>query len=111
MISCVERKENNNPVIIKTSNDTIQIDQRYEAQLIVPYNDSILPSFSIVIEEDTFLVPFDEERQCGVFRTVGREYGKTIYNGFVVYMDEKYKMHKFDFEIIFYVNETIESSL
>ncbi|NOQ26260.1 MAG: hypothetical protein GQ564_12925 [Bacteroidales bacterium] len=106
LVSCAEKKEIN-PVIIKTPNDTIHIDQRYEAELIVPYNDSILPNFSIVIEEDTFLVPYDEERDCGVFRTVGRELGKTIYSGFVVYMDEKSKMQKFDYEIIFYVKDSI----
>jgi len=100
--SCNKSLSDSN-VLIKPKNDTIKIDEIYETELHVASIDSILPNFYIVSHKDTFLLPFDEEKECAVFKAVGRKKGKVLYKGYVKYIDKKGIEKEQDFQIEYFV--------
>ncbi len=90
-------------VLIKSINDTIKIDEIYEAELYVVYTDSILPNFYVGSNKDTFLLPFDEKKKCAVFKAVGRKKGKMSYKGYVMYLNQEGIEKKQNFQIEYFV--------
>jgi hypothetical protein len=96
---------NNNPsVIIQTKSDTINDGEIFSAELFVPHNDSILPSFFIIRDLDTFNLHVDESKRCGLFNAVGRGPGEKTYNGYVEYVNKEGRNKKENYTIRFYVN-------
>jgi hypothetical protein len=92
-------------VVIKTDKDTIGINEIYTAKLLVNHTDSVFPVFYIVNKKDTFILPFDENENCGVFKSIGRVEGKKDYKGFVVFINKLEEKMKKDFEISFFVKK------
>ncbi len=92
----------NHEVIIKSNNDTIVEGSIYSAELYIPYNDSILPSFYILKDKETFQLPVNAEKRCANFNAVGGK-GEKNYQGFVEYVNTQGKKEKQDFTIKFYV--------
>ena len=90
-------------VLIKSINDTIKIDEIYEAELYVVYTDSILPNFYVGYNRDTFLLPFDEKKKCAVFKAVGRKKGKMSYEGYVKYINQEGIERKQNYQIEYFV--------
>ncbi|MCD6565133.1 MAG: hypothetical protein J7K53_04240 [Bacteroidales bacterium] len=100
--SCNENVSDSN-VLIKSKNDTIKIDEIYEAELYVVYTDSILPNFYVGSKKDTFLLPFDEKKKCAVFKAVGRKNGKMSYEGYVKFVNQEGFEKKQNFQIEYFV--------
>ena len=100
--SCNENVSDSN-VLIKSINDTIKIDEIYEAELYVVYTDSILPNFYVGSNRDTFLLPFDENKKCAVFKAVGRKKGKMSYEGYVKYINQEGIERKQNYQIEYFV--------
>ncbi len=100
--SCKEYA-NNSKVVIVPKSDTIKINDTFEAELFIAHKDSFLPNFYIVNKEDTFLLPFDEVKNCAVFKAVGRKYGNSVYFGFVNYKNQEGTELKENFEIDYFV--------
>ncbi len=90
-------------VIIKSKNDTVNIDSIYYAELYVPYTDSILPSFFITKKADTFQLAIDVSKRCAIYRAVNHTAGPRTINGFVEYINTKGQKIKKDYIIKFYV--------
>jgi hypothetical protein len=90
-------------VTVKSNKDTIVSGEMYSAELYVPYNDSIAPSFFIKYHTDTLQLPMDRNKKCAQFNMVGRKSGKKTINGFVEFLNEKGEKEKREFIIKFYV--------
>ena len=102
LYSCNESVSDSN-VLIKSKNDTIEIDEIYKAELFVVYIDSILPNFYIASNRDIFILPFDERKKCAVFKAVGRKKGKMSYEGYVKYINQECIERKQNFQIKYFV--------
>ena len=105
--ACNEHLKESN-VMIKSESDTIEIDNIYKAELYIDHLETILPDFNIIHNNDTFLIPFEEEMNCAIFQAVGRTVGNMSYKGYVDFTNAKGKVGKKDFEILFYVKDTIK---
>jgi hypothetical protein len=101
LLSCNNYKDSE--VIIKSKMDTVNIDSTYCAELYVPYNDSILPSFFITTKTDTARIPIDELKRCAIYRAVSPIQGLQTISGFVNYINTKGERIKKDYIIKFYV--------
>jgi hypothetical protein len=96
-----------NPVIIKSNSDTIYYGAEYHAELYVPCVDSILPSFFIVNNLDTFRLIVDNVKKCAVFIALGRGKGETLYRGYVEFINKNGKKEKEPYSIKFYVKQQV----
>lgn len=101
LISC----SSNDDVAVRVNmkEDTISVGEVCYVELTLPFNDSILPSYYIVEECDTFRLEVDMKRQYGIFRAMGRSRGEKKYKGFVEYYDSNEKKATKYFTIEFFV--------
>ncbi|GAH79509.1 unnamed protein product [marine sediment metagenome] len=102
LYSCNESVSDSN-VLIKSKNDTIEIDEIYKAELYVLHTDSSLPNFYVASNRDTFLLPFDERKKCAVYKAVGGKKGKMSYEGYVKYINQEGIERKQNFQIKYFV--------
>lgn len=98
-------------VLIQSESDTIELDAIYRAELYIDHLGTIMPDFYILHNNDTFLLPFAEDKDHAVFQAVGRKIGGKSYKGYVDFKNTKGDKSKQHFEILFYVNDSVESSL
>lgn len=90
-------------VKIKTDSNTIKDGAIFNAELYVSYKDSILPSFFITKDLDTFRLPIDASKKCAYFKAVGRGEGEKTYNGYVEYTNKRGEKEKKTYSIKFFV--------
>ena len=96
----------NEPEInITSSKDTILIGETYNATLIAPSMDTILPMFYIIIERDSFPMPYYEDKNYAVFQAEETTEGLKKYNGAVHYIDKRGKEKWENFKIEFFVKK------
>jgi hypothetical protein len=77
------------------------------ARLYVKNLETILPSFYIVRELDTAILPIDRgDKDCGVYMGTSRTPGKREVKGYVDYVDKNNKRQILDYEFRFNVLET-----
>jgi hypothetical protein len=90
-------------VIIQTQSDSIYDGEIFSAELYVHHNDAALPSFFIIRDLDTFCLPVDQIKRCGLFNAIGRGPGEKRYDGYVEYVDTEGINAKINYMIRFYV--------
>jgi hypothetical protein len=90
-------------VIIQAKRDTIHVGEIFSAELYVQHNHAALPSFFIIRDLDTFSLPVDQLKRCGLFNAVGRGPGEKMYGGYVEYIDIEGRNAAENYTIRFYV--------
>ena len=101
LFSCAK---NSNEVQIITSKEKVKFNEIFSAKLSVDYDERVLPDFFIIIDKDTFLLPFDKEGEYASFNAIASIKGKNKYCGFVEYFDKSGKKSKSEFKISFTVD-------
>jgi len=101
LISC----DNVNDVSIINNNSVISPGDTLEMKLYAPYNEHNMPAFYILIDRDTFALPFDTKKKCSIYNAFHLLEKKHRYTGYVLYTTPDNKKKKSTFEISYEVRK------
>lgn len=90
-------------VSITYNKETIEINDTLLVELRIQHSETILPRFYIIANKDTILLPYDQEKDCGLFKAIGKRSGRVQYNGFVSVVEKNGQKKTESFEIIYNV--------
>jgi hypothetical protein len=101
LTNCYKQKVTSISII--SNSDTVKINELFNANIYVSFDDSVIPELTMFYERDTFLIPFDQAKGCGVFKAIARYPGNNTYKGTVNYINKEGYRNKEYFTISFFV--------
>ena len=99
---------NKSVVQIINLKDTVETNETFMAKLSVPHLKTTSPSFYIIGKDDKFLLPYDNENDCAIFKGESSKIGERKFMGYVEFVDLNGNEIKESFVLKFIIKEKAE---